>query len=319
LEFTLNKNTRPLVSFIVVAYNQKQYIEEAIRGAFAQTYQPLEIILSDDNSSDNTFAIMQRLADEYEGPHCVVLNENNQNLGLIGHLNKAFELSTGQLLVMNAGDDISLKERTRNVYQAWLDSNHRGKTIVSSLQPLSLQGEFIRKPLIRDKIYRNADARDFITNYPGINGAACSYDRKVIEKFGLLNITSLEDRSMAFRSILIGDVIFIPNVDVLYRDGGMSDVNNQNWAANYHGRVYMQLLHDLDNICVDINKNDLQYLKGFSLAYLSWTLKTKSFLNSAQDVHCKFIYICYLLRNPFVPSMFSNIKMMAKVILNKLR
>jgi len=45
---------RPLVTFALVAYNQEQYIREAVEGAFAQTYEPLEIILSDDCSSDRT-------------------------------------------------------------------------------------------------------------------------------------------------------------------------------------------------------------------------------------------------------------------------
>ncbi len=53
---------RPLVSFVLLAYNQERYVEEAIAGAFAQDYSPLEIILSDDCSTDGTYAIMQRMA-----------------------------------------------------------------------------------------------------------------------------------------------------------------------------------------------------------------------------------------------------------------
>ena len=41
----------PLVTFALFAYNQERYVREAVEGAFAQTYQPLEIILSDDCSS----------------------------------------------------------------------------------------------------------------------------------------------------------------------------------------------------------------------------------------------------------------------------
>ena len=41
---------RPLVTFALFAYNQEKYIREAVEGAFSQTYEPLEIILSDDYS-----------------------------------------------------------------------------------------------------------------------------------------------------------------------------------------------------------------------------------------------------------------------------
>jgi glycosyltransferase involved in cell wall biosynthesis len=70
----VSKDTPPLVSFIVVAYNQDKYIKEAVLGAFSQTYQPLEIILSDDGSSDLTFEIMQDMVEKYVGPHKIILN-----------------------------------------------------------------------------------------------------------------------------------------------------------------------------------------------------------------------------------------------------
>ena len=39
-----NATDRPLVTFALFAYNQEDYIREAVEGAFAQTYEPLEII-----------------------------------------------------------------------------------------------------------------------------------------------------------------------------------------------------------------------------------------------------------------------------------
>ena len=56
---------RPLVTFALFAYNQERYIREAVEGAFAQTYEPLEIILSDDCSTDRTFEIMQEMVANY--------------------------------------------------------------------------------------------------------------------------------------------------------------------------------------------------------------------------------------------------------------
>ncbi len=51
---------RPLVTFALFAYNQEQYIREAVEGAFSQTYEPLEIILSDDCSSATRFILSER-------------------------------------------------------------------------------------------------------------------------------------------------------------------------------------------------------------------------------------------------------------------
>ena len=53
---------RPLVSALVLGYNQESIIRKAVEGAFAQTYIPLEIVLSDDCSTDRTFDIMREMA-----------------------------------------------------------------------------------------------------------------------------------------------------------------------------------------------------------------------------------------------------------------
>ncbi len=52
---------KPLLSFLVTSFNQEKYIAEAVDGDFTQTYSPLEIIVSNDNSRDRTFEIAQEM------------------------------------------------------------------------------------------------------------------------------------------------------------------------------------------------------------------------------------------------------------------
>lgn len=104
---------RPLVTFALFAYNQEKYIREAIEGAFAQTYEPLEIILSDDCSTDRTFEIMKSVADQYNGPHKIYVRKNQHNLGIAAHFNLLMRKSQGSLVIVAAGDDISFPERTK--------------------------------------------------------------------------------------------------------------------------------------------------------------------------------------------------------------
>jgi hypothetical protein len=72
---------------------------------------------------------MQRLAAHYHGPHKVVLNCNDSNLGLVGHLNRVVGLASGRLIVGAAGDDISLPERTALGYDAWEKSGRKATSI----------------------------------------------------------------------------------------------------------------------------------------------------------------------------------------------
>ena len=114
---------RPLLSFALFAYNQERYIREAVEGAFSQTYSPLEVILSDDSSSDRTFEMMEQMAREYRGPHRVVVRRNRENLRPYSHVRAAARISKGKILVLAAGDDISKPNRTQKVYEASKDTD----------------------------------------------------------------------------------------------------------------------------------------------------------------------------------------------------
>ena len=77
---------RPLVTFALFTFNQQRFVREAIAGAFAQNYSPLEIIISDDCSTDRTFEIAQETAASYSGPHCVTVRRTSKNRGTFAHV-----------------------------------------------------------------------------------------------------------------------------------------------------------------------------------------------------------------------------------------
>ncbi|RXP45407.1 glycosyltransferase family 2 protein [Lutibacter sp. HS1-25] len=116
------KEEQPLITFALFAYNQEEFIREAVNGAFSQTYSPLEIILSDDCSSDRTFEIMQEMVKEYKGPHHIILNKTKQNKGLAEHINQVFQLIKGEWVVMAAGDDTSFPHRVQTIHN-YIDEN----------------------------------------------------------------------------------------------------------------------------------------------------------------------------------------------------
>jgi glycosyltransferase involved in cell wall biosynthesis len=113
---------RPLVTFAVFAYNQEQYIREAIQGAFSQTYEPLEIILSDDCSSDKTFAIMQEMAAAYEGPNEVRVRQSEVNAGVLNHILSTVRQAAGKIMIVSAGDDISFPQRSEILSDAFTNN-----------------------------------------------------------------------------------------------------------------------------------------------------------------------------------------------------
>src|SRR5579884_388911 len=59
-----DRQCEPLVSVLIPARNEESCIEACVRSLLAQTYGPLEVLVLDDQSSDATAAIVQRLIDE---------------------------------------------------------------------------------------------------------------------------------------------------------------------------------------------------------------------------------------------------------------
>jgi len=104
----------------MICYQQEKYVREAVVAALAQECAPLEIILSDDCSTDFTFSIIEEESAKYSGPHNVIINRNSSNLG-IEHLNKIMSLASGDFVVIAHGDDVSMPNRTRRMVETWID------------------------------------------------------------------------------------------------------------------------------------------------------------------------------------------------------
>ena len=104
-----------LFSLVLLTYNQEKFVAEAVKAALSQQCSPIEILITDDCSNDTTFDIIREIAEIYNGPHKVILNRNDKNLGLLQHIDKAHELSSGEVIIIAAGDDISNPNRCQKI------------------------------------------------------------------------------------------------------------------------------------------------------------------------------------------------------------
>lgn len=213
----------PLITFAIFAYNQEKYIQQAIDGAFSQTYSPLEIIISDDASTDSTAEIIREAAHRYQGPHKVIVNINKDNHGIGRHVNKIFAMASGDFLVLAAGDDISLPERTRITIDHWLKNNRTASSIYCDAHIINKHGDHTGS-LLTALPTMHRDARSLISYsfYPKIMllmGACSSYAKNIYSKFDpLLDDLSVEDIPLAVRSSLMGGIDYIETPLVKYRE-----------------------------------------------------------------------------------------------------
>jgi glycosyltransferase involved in cell wall biosynthesis len=234
---------KPLLSFVVLAFNQERFVEHAVQGALAQTYSPLEIILSDDASKDGTFPIMERLANAYRGPHSIKLNRNPSQLGLGGHVDAVSALAAGDLIFMAAGDDISLPERTETMFQAWDKHGRQATSLYSDYT--SVPEDFVPKsgenqePQTETQltcISQKVPLAEFVRNIkPNVYGCTHAFSPKLYKKFGPLSKEiTYEDMALSFRSHGIGSLLYVRKPLILYRrhTANLSFHSSEGRAAN---------------------------------------------------------------------------------------
>ena len=210
---------KPLISFVMVTFNQQQFIRDAVAGAFSQTYSPLEIVLSDDCSPDRTFAIMQEMAAAYQGPHAIILNRNEKNMGVCGNFNRAVELSHGELIVGAGGDDISLSHRCARIAEEWNKPGRKWHSICSDAEIIDEAGQR-RGICIYSKGPCSMTSVDAVidTGVVGVAGCSHAFSRANYETFGPLPPEAPgEDEILGFRSLVHGGILWIPDVLLLYR------------------------------------------------------------------------------------------------------
>jgi glycosyltransferase involved in cell wall biosynthesis len=224
LGFGVTKSSAPLVTFALFAYNQERYVGAAIKAALAQTYSPLEIILSDDCSTDQTFEIMQLASREYSGPHRIILNRNAKNYNLGGHINAVAKLAAGDLIVLAAGDDISVPERTQELVQHWTALGCPTALLCSALETIDNDSRPIDLPIFSSYSGPFLIGKMARGDISGL-GASAAVSKSVFSAFSPLQPTvTHEDRVLPFRALLLGGTVaFVSKKLVRYRiDGEIS-------------------------------------------------------------------------------------------------
>ncbi|MEI7982993.1 MAG: glycosyltransferase [Bacteroidota bacterium] len=96
----------PLVTIIVVTYNSEKYVLETLESAKTQIYQNIELIVSDDCSTDNTLEICKIWINNNNGRFFrTKIITNKKNTGTSGNCNRGLKEATGDWIKFIAGDD----------------------------------------------------------------------------------------------------------------------------------------------------------------------------------------------------------------------
>lgn len=97
-------STEALVSVLIPVYNCEKFIEKTLLSIINQSYKNLEIVIIDDCSTDNTFALVQAVRDNHPDVR-FVLQQNQPNLGVSATRNRLVAAASGDYIAFLDSDD----------------------------------------------------------------------------------------------------------------------------------------------------------------------------------------------------------------------
>jgi|SRR5581483_3280572 len=293
-------NATPALSVIMPVYNGAPYLRQAIDSILGQTYRRFELIVIDDASSDDSFAI----ARQYRDPR-IRLFRHPTNRGLVQTINMGLQNARARYVTRTDQDDVSYPSRF-GTQLAYLE---RYPAIVV----LGTQGDFIDGtgtsfaqyvvPTAADEIRRELPRRNCFIS------ASVIFDRRLAIEVGAFRPEALyaEDYDLWLRMAERGDIANLPDVLVGYRIHANQLTGRrleQQWQAARQASAEARLATRNGASAPDrASSNDRALLAS---AYLHWMqLATSAGLPSG--VRRRLLWRAFLLQ-PFAPAVWTAVR-----------
>jgi hypothetical protein len=218
----------------MAVYNGAEHLEAQLASIAAQTRLPLELVVCDDVSQDDSVAVVERFA--AEAPFSVRIVRNETNLGFGANFMKATALCHGDLVAWSDDDDVWAPEKLARCVAAF-EADPDAVLLVHSLEigePPPGGAPVIRGPLSRytprrreERVLRRRPQHDARSAPVEINarGCCCVVSRRLLEVGDGLTATvpgvfqqfSGHDTWFSFLAPAVGPVLFLPDVLIRYR------------------------------------------------------------------------------------------------------
>jgi len=166
---------QPLVSVVIPVYDVERYIEEALDSVLVQTYQNLEILVVDDESPDNSIAIIQRT---YNDARIRIIRQKNR--GLAGARNTGIRNANGTYVAFLDSDDFWQSNKIEEHIAAMQAHEECGLSFSASLFVDENSASLNR--LQAPKKQSDYKAKDIFCRNPIGNGSAPVICKRILEK-----------------------------------------------------------------------------------------------------------------------------------------
>ncbi|MEG0144366.1 MAG: glycosyltransferase [Akkermansia sp.] len=289
-------NDWPKLTYIFLTYNRANYVREGLLSTLNQEYEgEIEVIISDDCSTDNTFEVIQQIVSEYKGDKHIVAVQTPHNVGLAGNTNNAVKYATGDWFIRADDDDINLSNRSQVIGEAIRD-NPKSLSFFQEVR-IFHNNEIISELINKwsnsegNVVYDHYSITDIFSNKPltKTRDDICfvkTWSKKIFQIFGEIPeaANNIDDVCQMLRASLLGDITIIRNRPaILYRrhDGNMcgateykkisikSTIDKERKIERFQAKATVgysavaQNLKDQSELSMHVSKNNLEEMISF--------------------------------------------------------
>ncbi len=226
---------QPLVSILLLSMNHEAYIEQCIQSLQNQTYQNIEILYLDNDSSDNTFQIGKSLLERSNIPHKIFSNKVSK--GISENINFLLAQSSGIYISPLSTDDWFEKNNIEKKVNYFLTHDEVGALFSNgwiyneSKEEISLNDSSSFKSGF---IYKEILAYPDCMFYVGV-----MYKKDILDQVGKWDESLLiEDVDMYIRIALVAKIDFIDVPLVYYRRTNASASKNMDFMLKGFHQYY---------------------------------------------------------------------------------
>ena len=247
---------KPLVSILIPAFNAQEWIADTISSAIGQTWEPKEVIVVDDGSSDQTLEIARR----FQSESVRVITQDNQ--GAAAARNKALALSCGDYIQWLDADDLLAPDKIER--QMEVMSQCQSKRTLASAAWGKFRYRSRKAKFVRTALWCDLSPTEWLLRRMGQNlymqTATWLVSRELTEAAGPWDTRLLgdDDNEYFCRILLASDgVRFVPDSKMYYRsfgNGGLGYIGLSNekieahWLSMQLHLRYLQSFEDSERV-----------------------------------------------------------------------
>lgn len=210
----------PTASILLLTYNQEAYVADALTSLLEQDVDDIEVVISDDDSTDRTWEIICQLCSRYAGPKKVIKSKNAKNIGVVANYYQAFSLSSGSLIFTAAGDDISLPSRCSKTIAYWMSCEVKPDLIAADGYDMAEDGHILG--VKRTAALTDWNLKRWIEQRPYVFGASHMMTRRLVGLRPLHSNLRYEDQNFVARALMMNGASTLSTPLVKHRRGGIS-------------------------------------------------------------------------------------------------